>query len=361
MQTSSPQTFSTVPPGAPDAERRHAQRFVKRVYFMRILALVLGLVTVATVLYRVGAPIAAWIILLVYVFSWPHMAYAISRRSNDALRAENLNIMLDCALAGAWLALMHFSLLPSATLVMPLGMLMIANGGLWLLFRGFAAIALVAAIIGVTGDMGFQPDSTLPEIIASLPLLLAIPMLTSMLLYRLERRVRSQNRLLLKVGSLDGVSGLLNRRSWEESAAQSLDAHRSAGRPAAMLLIDIDNFKCINDQYGHTVGDDVIARVGALIRSSLRDGDLAGRYGGDEFAVVLVNADLRAAALVAERIRAGVAGSLFECAPGLRCTLSIGIATSQAAGFGETRQWVKDADAALYRAKLAGRDRFVVA
>ncbi|HEY8230852.1 MAG TPA: GGDEF domain-containing protein, partial [Rhodanobacteraceae bacterium] len=91
-----------------------------------------------------------------------------------------------------------------------------------------------------------------------------------------------------------------------------------------------------------------------------REGDLAGRYGGDEFAVVLCGIDMHAAATVAERIRSGVACSLFERAPGLRCTLSIGLARSPTTT-NSTREWVKDADAALYRAKLAGRNRFVVA
>jgi diguanylate cyclase len=177
-------------------------------------------------------------------------------------------------------------------------------------------------------------------------------------MHSLARRVHAQNSQLLRMSSIDGLSGLLNRRQWEDAVDSALA--RNCCDDAVMLLIDIDSFKHINDQYGHTMGDEVVRRVGAVIRCSLRDGDLAGRYGGDEFAVVLCGLDLHAAATVAERIRSGVACSLFERAPGLRCTLSIGLARSPA-GARAVRDWVKDADAALYRAKLTGRNRFVVA
>jgi diguanylate cyclase len=159
------------------------------------------------------------------------------------------------------------------------------------------------------------------------------------------------------MSSIDSLSGLLNRKHWEDAVNAVMLRH--CCEDAVMLLIDIDQFKHINDQHGHTAGDEVIRQVGATIRGSLREGDLAGRYGGDEFAVVLCGIDMHAAATVAERIRSGVACTLFERAPGLRCTLSIGLAGSPSAP--GTRDWVKEADAALYRAKLAGRNRFVVA
>lgn len=116
-----------------------------------------------------------------------------------------------------------------------------------------------------------------------------------------------------------------------------------------MLLIDIDRFKDVNDRHRYIVGDEVIRQIGMIIRGSLREGDVAGRYGGDEFGLVLCNTDVQAASRVAERIRTEVVRSLAGCLPGLQCTLSIGLA-SGSAGLGSVREWLEAADAALYRA-----------
>ncbi|HEX7369465.1 MAG TPA: diguanylate cyclase [Rhodanobacteraceae bacterium] len=345
-----------------DAECERGQRFAGRVRYLRVMTLLLGGLSVAVVLYRDDASIAAWVAMLTYVLVWPHLAYAVTRRSPNAIAVEKrTNIMLDAAMAGIWVALMHFNLVPSVALVMPMGMLLISYGGLGMLLRGYGLTALVCAITTLLWRIPFQLHSDTLEIIASLPILVATPLVTSWLMYRFERQVRNQNRLLFKLGSVDSLSELLNRRHWEDAVAESMAAHRRANRSAAMLLIDIDRFKHVNDEFGHTIGDEVIARVGATIRANLREGDLAGRYGGDEFGVVLVGADVRVAALVAERIRASVAAALFESAPDLKCTLSIGIASSEAVESGETREWIKHADAALYSAKRAGRNRYATA
>lgn len=350
-------TLARIPVSDAATDRGRAQRFIKRVYCVRTLALILGGVTVGTVFYRTGSPAFAWALVVAYVLGWPRMAHAIARRCADPIAAEEWNITLDAAMAGVWMALMQFNLLPCVTLMIPLGMLMISNGGLRLMASGFAVMALTSAFVALMGATGFQPRSDMLEIIASLPALMILPWLTSFMMYRLERRVRSQNRLLVKLGSLDGLSALLNRHYWDHAVVQCLDAHHRTRRQAAMLLIDIDHFKQINDRYGHTVGDEVIARIGKLIRASLRDGDIAGRYGGDEFGVVLIDADARTAELVAERIRAGVDRSTFDNAPGLHCTVSIGIAGSAVIPPEALGDWVKNADAALYRAKASGRNR----
>lgn len=127
-----------------------------------------------------------------------------------------------------------------------------------------------------------------------------------------------------------------------------------------MLLIDIDHFKQVNDQFGHTAGDDVVRQVGAAVRECVRGTDVAGRYGGDEFDVVLCGADPRVAVCIAERIRASVAGSTFPHAPGLRCTLSVGIADTRSNPRPAT-EWIARADEALYRAKAYGRNAYALA
>ncbi|HET9836360.1 MAG TPA: GGDEF domain-containing protein, partial [Rhodanobacteraceae bacterium] len=132
------------------------------------------------------------------------------------------------------------------------------------------------------------------------------------------------------------------------------------GMAASMLILDIDNFKQVNDQYGHVVGDEVIVRIGQIIRRNMRSGDIAGRYGGDEFGIVLNGIDLQSAANVAERIRTSVHMATFESAAELRCTVSIGLASLRPE-MRNARDWIRQADAALYKAKLLGRDQLFAA
>jgi two-component system cell cycle response regulator len=136
----------------------------------------------------------------------------------------------------------------------------------------------------------------------------------------------------------------------------------SRGRPLALLMIDIDYFKSINDSWGHDTGDDVLREFAIRIKKSIRGIDLACRYGGEEFVVVMPETDMAVATLVAERLRRAIASEPFSIQQGARSidvTISIGIA---ALGRDETAAMVfKRADQALYRAKRDGRNRVVPA
>ena len=334
-----------------------ARRAVRRSHGLRTLGLALGSVMVGTVLYRRGVPESAWVMLAAYALVWPHVAWLVLRRSADPIAIDQRFFICDAAMGGVWIALMQFNLLPSILLATMFAITLITIDGKRLLVRGMALQALACVVAAVANGMSFAPETDIVEIFASLPLLVVFPVALGFIMHGLAQRVRAQNRLLLKISSIDSLCGLLNRRHWEDAVSAALARHCCDN--AVMLLIDIDGFKSVNDRYGHTAGDEVIRQVGAIIRGSLREGDLAGRYGGDEFSVVLCGAGLPAATTVAERIRAGVACSLFESVPGLRCTVSIGLACAPSDGCA-VRDWVKEADAALYRAKLAGRNRFVI-
>lgn len=331
---------------------------VRRSHGLRTLGMALGGVMVGTVLYRRGVPASAWALLAVYALAWPHVAWLILRRSVEPAALDERFFLGDAAMGGVWIALMQFALLPSVLLATMFAITLIAIDGQWLLLRGMATLAAACCVAAAANGLAFAPATGTMELLASLPLLVVFPLTLSAISRRLARRVRAQNRQLLRLSSTDSLSGLLNRSHWEGAVDAALVRH--CCDDAVMLLIDIDQFKRVNDQHGHTAGDEVVRKVGAIIRSSLREGDLAGRYGGDEFGVVLCGVDMHAAATVAERIRSGAACSLFEHLNGLRCTLSIGLAPCRP-GIRDAREWVKDADAALYRAKLGGRNRFVVA
>jgi diguanylate cyclase (GGDEF)-like protein len=159
----------------------------------------------------------------------------------------------------------------------------------------------------------------------------------------------------------DPLTGVLNRRSLIERLDAACLRARARGLPIALLFIDLDHFKDINDSFGHAAGDACLGAIIPPIQAELRHSDVIGRYGGEEFVVILSSADITAAHPIAERIRNRVADVCVEGfgAP-IRLTCSIGVATSDTLGvWGE--HLIAQADAAVYAAKRSGRNRVQVA
>ena len=155
----------------------------------------------------------------------------------------------------------------------------------------------------------------------------------------------------------DALTGLGNRRALEQWMEQQLP-RVERGLPLCVLLMDLDHFKWVNDSFGHATGDEVLRRVAGLIGHSCRDGDLAVRYGGEEFVLALAGVGIEAAAAVAERLRAAIAGQPWAgVAAGLRVSVSIGVAA--AVETATLPELFALADQRLYAAKLGGRDRVV--
>jgi len=161
----------------------------------------------------------------------------------------------------------------------------------------------------------------------------------------------------------DGLTGLHNRR-YMESHLQTLAEQAAArSKPLALMILDIDYFKSINDTYGHDCGDDVLREFAVRIRKSIRGIDLACRYGGEEFVIVMPETDMHVASMVAERLRRSIAGEPFSIDRGnkkIEVTISIGLATLEKKGE-PIADVLKRADVALYRAKHDGRNRVVAA
>jgi diguanylate cyclase len=339
--------------------REQGLAFARRIYLPRTLGLALGFLAVAAVLYQNGAQPLAWTALALNGFVWPHVAYAIARRSRDPFRAELRNLVADSGAGGVWVALMGFNLLPSALLVAMLSMDKIAAGGARLFVRAAAVQVACCAAAVLAFGLDFRPDTTLLSILACLPLLMAYPIAVGVTTYRLSRRIREQNRLLSALSRTDGLSRLLNRTSWEQVVSSELARHRRNARPAALLMLDVDHFKQINDRYGHPAGDEVIRNIAAIVTRSVREADTAGRYGGDEFGVVLPDTGIVGARGIAERIRRRIEAATVETKSRIRCTISIGVA-ELLPEIADPRQWIDRADRALYRAKELGRNRTVL-
>jgi two-component system, cell cycle response regulator len=178
---------------------------------------------------------------------------------------------------------------------------------------------------------------------------------------RYTERLRDNVQASIEMAITDALTGLFNRRYMETHLGTLMEQAASRGKPLALLILDIDYFKSINDGHGHDAGDDVLREFSLRIRKSIRNIDLACRYGGEEFVIVMPETDIAVAAMVAERIRRRIATEPFAIQEGARnldVTISIGIAAL--AGPADTAAAVlKRADTALYRAKRDGRNRVV--
>lgn len=163
------------------------------------------------------------------------------------------------------------------------------------------------------------------------------------------------------MASTDARTGLANTRAFDQMLEDALSARRD-DETVAVLMLDLDHFKDFNDRYGHPSGDEALRTFADILRSCLRDGDVAARYGGEEFAVVLPGVDESTAVAVAERIRSRTESTLISLAPGItdRISVSIGIASAPQQAH-DRITLLRLADEALYRAKQAGRNRVVYA
>ncbi|MBP2506891.1 two-component system cell cycle response regulator [Agrobacterium tumefaciens] len=180
---------------------------------------------------------------------------------------------------------------------------------------------------------------------------------------RYNEHLRLNLQHTMELAIVDGLTGLNNRRYLDNHLKILFDRAAVRGRPISICMTDIDRFKLVNDTYGHDVGDEVLREFAARIRSTVRGADLACRYGGEEFVVVMPDTPIELAASVAERLRAIVEDKPFYVRSidrELSITASLGIATSSGA-FGAPDEILKHADKALYEAKHAGRNRVVAA
>lgn len=177
----------------------------------------------------------------------------------------------------------------------------------------------------------------------------------------LLRDVTEENRLqdeLRRLSTTDALTGLYNRRFFDESLRRELDRMRHTGVPLSIIMFDVDHFKRFNDEHGHDQGDRVLQVIASLLRQALRKYDLACRYGGEEFMAILPSTAADGAFRVAERLRRDVE----ECrVDGLKVTISLGVATVPDIAAGTPEELIAAADSAVYRSKESGRNRIDVA
>ncbi len=168
-------------------------------------------------------------------------------------------------------------------------------------------------------------------------------------------------RRLEGLATIDALTGALSRGAFLEQASDLVGDRQPTGRPVSVLMLDLDHFKRINDTYGHAAGDRALHAFAAAVRASLRETDILGRLGGEEFAAVLPDADERQASVLAERLRRNIEAIRLPLEGGpLQFTVSIGVATHPPAASLPLARLLVAADEALYRAKAGGRNRIAV-
>lgn len=239
----------------------------------------------------------------------------------------------------------------------------------WLLFGATAAIVPMFALRALAAFLGIFEFATVQSSVAPNPVqlalfvgLIALSMLGSMgfilmVKERADRAIRS-------LAMIDSLTGVFNRRAFMERAEREYAIAQRNRTPLALLMIDLDFFKRINDEFGHPTGDDVLVDVARLLDSRLRKQDTLARYGGEEFCVLLPSTDEAGAMAVAETLRSIVENTLLATKrdEGVFATISIGVTVCTAAcgncDFG-LYKLLENADAALYQAKHEGRNRAV--
>ena len=178
----------------------------------------------------------------------------------------------------------------------------------------------------------------------------------------LQDALRERNRQLTEMVLLDGLTGLCNRRHLMERLSEEVLRAQRYRLPLSCLMLDLDHFKRVNDTYGHQAGDAVLRQFAGILRASARNVDVLGRYGGEEFTIVLPQTGPEGARTLAERIRQRVADTAFDIGgQTISCTTSVGVAAAPEGDIPATDWLIARADEALYRAKAAGRNQVVLA
>ncbi len=177
----------------------------------------------------------------------------------------------------------------------------------------------------------------------------------------LQDQLKQANELLLAISHTDHLTGLNNRRYLEETLEREFRRTQRKGSNLAVMIMDIDHFKKVNDTYGHQQGDSALCKVAAIFQRALREYDTAARFGGEEFIAVIPETSLFEAENIAERIRKAIEGAIFNVeVENIKITASFGVSAYPTDGIRSADDLIREADKALYAAKIKGRNKVEV-
>lgn len=334
-----------------------------------------------------GAPPLAWVLLALQFLIYPQLLYWRAVRSTHPARAELDNMSLDTLLFGVWAGALAFPLWISFILLIGATVNLTAFHGYKGLARALALMLLGALLaVAITGlQISSHTDWT-----ATLLSILCVSIFTWLIaegaytrahkLYHTREQLRQSEQalktankaleqrlaenmtlhaLLYEQAQHDPLTGLYNRRYLDSALPREIARCTREGQALSLLLIDVDFFKKINDAHGHQVGDEVLKKLGQLLGQGVRATDIACRFGGEEFLVLLPQMSCESAFERAEQWRQEFANSPTMLGPlQVAATLSIGLATFPQDGK-EPQELIQHADQAMYQAKALGRNRVV--
>ncbi|OYV40782.1 MAG: hypothetical protein B7Z80_03675 [Rhodospirillales bacterium 20-64-7] len=337
--------------------RKSGLGFARTIYLARLLGFSTLSIAIAPALAQRHAPDWLYGLLAMFGLLWAHLAFQLAARSPSPVKAEFRNLKLDALFCGFWAMAMAGNPAPSMLMIT----LLLADnaivGGLGLVATSLAGLAAGAVLGGLLLGWRLTLFSDLAVQLACLPFLLLYPPAIGVMTYHHIVRVQREKSRFEELNQLDALSGLYSRAYWELRLEEVFERCQRQKQRAMLLLLDIDHFKQVNDNFGHLLGDEAIRFLGRVLSRELRPGDHAGRIGGDEFAILLLDCGDAEVATVIDRLQRALEAHVFEPS-GERFTLTVSFGL---AGFvpdlASPRDWVHCADEALYRAKRSGRNR----
>jgi diguanylate cyclase len=347
---------------------RVGARLPRQIYLPRALGLGLGGLGVAAALREDQASAWIWVFLAFGALVWPHIAYQWSSRAQRPSRAERRNLMIDAFMTGAVVCAIGGNLVPSAVALAIVCMNNMAFGGLRLCGWGIVAALAGAGAMGAVVPFRFSSDSSLLVQLAVLPVIVFYLPAFGWTMHQLALTLHRSREALRRASQIDPLSGLYNRRTFEVGFQATFQGLADAGagvlparRTTALVLCDVDHFKRINDGAGHAAGDAVIRSIGESLRTHVQMPNVAARYGGDEFAMLLLDHDGDEARLFIERLWEQLDTEASERgSPVPAFTMSTGVACFDAS-LTSADDWMARADEALYEVKRRARGGICVA
>ena len=326
-------------------------------YVPRTFAYLMGLVVLLSIFLTFDSEYLQnpWLMSFLFFIciAWPHMAFQWAKVATQTKHAVTYSLLFDAVFVGLWMPLISFELIPCAVFLTTIMVNHISAGGSKLFFRGLLSMLMAISFSSLLVNPILRFESNLTVILACIPMITVYPMLMAAINYKLTQALVGKQEQLIHLSRHDGLTGVFSRHYWEQRLLEEFKRCQRSGEEACVLMVDIDNFKMINDTYGHLAGDRVLKEFGGLLQN-LRSSDITGRYGGEEFAILLPSSDLKKSLQVAERLRKDIEQTTFEVVK--ICTVSIGVAPLNAQ-YNDAYKWLDQADKALYKAKTTGRNR----